>query len=81
MKKPINKWMVKVCHMKHTNGKDLNVEARCDCWSFFREELRRNVKLQASAINDTIKVEYDIVVPISKCCRGRHIALGTILEA
>jgi len=47
----------------------------------FREELRRNVNLQASAIKDAIKVRYDIVVPISKCYIGRHNALGTILEA
>ena len=83
VEKPINKWMVKVCHMKHNHGKSSRISMLKQgvIAGLFREELRRNVNLQASAIKDAIKIRYDIVVPISKCYRGRHIALGTILEA
>uniref|UniRef100_A0A0D3DMH5 MULE transposase domain-containing protein n=1 Tax=Brassica oleracea var. oleracea TaxID=109376 RepID=A0A0D3DMH5_BRAOL len=83
VKMPINKWMVKVCHMKHNHGKSsrISVLKQGVIADLFREELRRNVNLQASAIKDAIKVRCDIVVPISKCYRGRHIALGKILEA
>ncbi|XP_013607563.1 PREDICTED: uncharacterized protein LOC106314186 [Brassica oleracea var. oleracea] len=83
VEKPINKWMVKVCHMKHNHGKSSRISMlkQCVIAVLFREELRINVNLQASTIKDAIKVRYDIVVPISKCYRGRDIALGTILEA
>ncbi|KAJ0246585.1 hypothetical protein HA466_0170990 [Hirschfeldia incana] len=83
VEKPINKWMVKVCHMSHNHGKSSRISMLKQgvIAGLFREELRRNVNLQASAIKDAIKLRCDIVVPISKCYRGRHIALGTILEA
>ncbi|XP_048604289.1 uncharacterized protein BNAC02G41020D isoform X1 [Brassica napus] len=83
VEKPINRWMVKVCHMKHNHGKSSRISMLKQgvIAGLFREELRRNVNLPTSAIKDAIKERYDIVVPIGKCYRGRHIALGTILEA
>lgn len=47
----------------------------------FREELRRNISLQATVMKDTIKERYSIFVLIAKCYRGRRIALDSILEA
>ncbi|CAA7052253.1 unnamed protein product [Microthlaspi erraticum] len=80
---PINKWMVKVCNMRHNHGKSSRVSMLKQgvIAGLFREELRRNVNLQAAVIKDTIKERYNIVVPISKCYRGRRIALNTIMEA
>ncbi|XP_010462188.1 PREDICTED: uncharacterized protein LOC104742831 [Camelina sativa] len=81
--KPINKWMVKVCHMNHNHGKSSRVSMlkQSVIAGLFREEIRRNISLQAAHIKDAIKARYNIVVPISKCYRGRRIALNTILEA
>ncbi|XP_048608921.1 uncharacterized protein LOC125584471 [Brassica napus] len=80
---PINKWMVKVCHMRHNHGKSSRVSMLKQgvIARLFREEIRRNISLQAAAIKDTIKERYNIVVPLSKCYRGRRIALDSILEA
>lgn len=80
---PINKWMVKVCHNKHNHEKSSRVSMLKQgvIAALFREELRRNVNMQASEIKDIIKERYSIVVPISKCYRGRRIALDSILEA
>ncbi|CAA7032989.1 unnamed protein product [Microthlaspi erraticum] len=80
---PINKWMVKVCNMRHNHGKSSRVSMLKQgvIAGLFREEIRRNVNLQAAVIKDTIKERYNIVVPMSKCYRGRRIALNTIMEA
>lgn len=80
---PLNKWMVKVCHMNHNHGKSSRVSMLKQgvIAGLFREELRRNINLPASEIKDTIKARYNIVVPISKCYRGRRIALDTIVQA
>ncbi|XP_048603739.1 uncharacterized protein BNAC02G17160D isoform X1 [Brassica napus] len=80
---PINKWMVKVCQMRHNHGKSSRVSMLKQgvIAGLFREEIRRNISLQAAVIKDTIKERYNIVVPLSKCYRGRRIALDSILEA
>lgn len=80
---PINKWMVKICNMHHNHRKSSRVSMLKQgvIAGLFREEIRRNVNLQAAVIKDTIKERYNIVVPVSKCYRGRRIALYTIMEA
>lgn len=80
---PINKWMVKVCHCKHNHKKTSRVSMLKQgvIAGLFREELRRNVNMQASEIKDIIKERYHIVVSLSKCYSGRRIALDSILEA
>ncbi|XP_010498104.1 PREDICTED: uncharacterized protein LOC104775860 [Camelina sativa] len=80
---PINKWMVKLCHYKHNHGKSSRVSMLKQgvIAGLFREEIRRNVNLSAANIKDIIKERYDIVVNISKCYKGRRIALDSVLEA
>lgn len=80
---PINKWMVKVCQMRHNHGKSSRVSMLKQgvIAGLFREEIRRNISLQAAVIKDKIKERYNIVVPLSKFYRGRRLALDSILEA
>ncbi|XP_024015843.1 uncharacterized protein LOC112089101 [Eutrema salsugineum] len=80
---PLNKWMVKVCHNEHNHEKTSRVSMLKQgvIAGLFREEIRRNINLPAAQIKDTIKERYNIVVPMSKCYRGRQIALDTILQA
>ncbi|XP_010506952.1 PREDICTED: uncharacterized protein LOC104783503 [Camelina sativa] len=79
----LNKWMVKVCHYNHNHGKSSRVSMLKQgvIGGLFREEIRRNVNLPAAAIKDIIKERYDIVVNISKCYKGRRIALDSVFEA
>lgn len=83
VEKPLNKWMVKVCHYKHNHGKSSRVSMLKQgvIGGLFREEIRRNVNLQANEIKDIIKERYNIVVNISKCYKGRRIALDSVLQA
>ncbi|CAA7021461.1 unnamed protein product [Microthlaspi erraticum] len=69
--------------MRHNHGKSSRVSMLKQgvIAGLFREELKRNVNLQAAVIKDTIKERYNIVVPMSKCYRRRKIALNTIMEA
>ncbi|KAJ4872415.1 Uncharacterized protein Rs2_45915 [Raphanus sativus] len=83
VERPLNKWMVKVCHNKHNHGKSSRVSMLKQgvIAGLFREEIRRNINLQAAEIKDMIKERYNIVVNISKCYKARRIALDTVLEA
>lgn len=72
-----------MCHYRHNHEKTSRISMLKQgvIAGLFREELRRNVNMQASEIKDIIKERYHIVVPLSKCYRGRRIALDSILEA
>lgn len=75
--------MVNVCHYRHNHEKTSRVSMLKQgvIAGLFIEELKRNVNMQPSEIKDIIKKRYHIVVLLSKCYRGRRIALDLILEA